>query len=200
MNTYTIRRAGENSGLDHADTLYVRSIHWEPDNGCRMQAQIGWKEDGLYVHMRTSESCIRAENHSPYDMICEDSCMEFFFRPDENDPRYFNFEVNLNGWMYIGIGHDRHDSVRLFPHDQKTLFSVKTALTADGWELSYHIPLTFLQIFFPSLTLFEGKRIFANCFKCGDLTEKPHFMSWNPMTCEEPDFHRTCDFGEMILG
>ncbi|MBR5570284.1 MAG: hypothetical protein IKW10_05250 [Oscillospiraceae bacterium] len=39
----------------------------------------------------------------------------------------------------------------------------------------------------------------ANCYKCGDLTPKPHYLSWNPVTSPNPDFHRPQDFGLMTL-
>lgn len=199
MNTYIARHADDKLNWTEANTLSVESIHWEPDNGCRMQAQVLWSDEGLHVHLFTTEKDIRAENHSPYDMICEDSCMEFFFRPDEDDDRYFNFETNLNGWFYLGIGHDRFDSVRLFPDNQKELLDVQPRKTEDGWETYYTIPLSFLRIFFPGLTFESGKKIYCNFFKCGDFTVHPHYMSWNPMSTEEPDFHRTCDFGLMTL-
>ena len=48
-------------------------------------------------------------------------------------------------------------------------------------------------------TLEPGKEIRANCYKCGDLTPKPHYLSWNPSTSANPDFHRPQDFGSMTL-
>ena len=66
--------------------------------------------------------------------------------------------------------------------------------------LSYAIPLSLLQLFYPGYTWQKGKVMRANFYKCGDLTVHPHFLSWNPVTSEQPDFHRPCDFGELYFG
>lgn len=125
--------------------------------------------------------------------------MEFFFAPMPEDGRYFNVEFNLNGCVFLGFGHGRHDSIRLVPEDIKTLFSVETARLDDGWEIFYTIPLSFLQQFYPGYTLEPGRVIHANCYKCGDLTPNPHYLLWNPSTSEVPDYHRPQDFGRMEL-
>ena len=57
----------------------------------------------------------------------------------------------------------------------------------------------FLRALFPGYELVSGTVIRANCYKCGDLTVKPHYLSWNPVVNPTPDFHRSCDFGAMIL-
>ncbi len=43
----------------------------------------------------------------------------------------------------------------------------------------------------------EGKRIPANFYKCGDKLRTPHFLSWNKIEIEKPDFHRPDFFGEL---
>jgi hypothetical protein len=40
----------------------------------------------------------------------------------------------------------------------------------------------------------------GNCYKCGDLTEQEHYLSWNPVTSEHPCFHRPQDFGRLVFG
>ena len=35
----------------------------------------------------------------------------------------------------------------------------------------------------------------ANFYKCGDKLSVPHYLSWNPVTTEKPDFHRPEYFG-----
>lgn len=125
--------------------------------------------------------------------------MEFFFAPVPEDGRYFNVEFNLNGCVFLGFGHGRHDSLRIVPEDIKTLFSVETERLEDGWEIFYTIPLSFLTQFYPGYTLEPGRVIHANCYKCGDLTPNPHYLLWNPSTSAVPDYHRPQDFGRMVL-
>ena len=35
----------------------------------------------------------------------------------------------------------------------------------------------------------------CNFYKCGDLTEIPHYLAWAPLSCDTPDYHRRQDFG-----
>ena len=125
--------------------------------------------------------------------------MEFFFSPCPADGRYLNFEVNPNGCLHLGFGHGRHDSMRLLLKKADERFGIKTARTADGWELTYRIPLEFLRCFYPELELKSGLTMTANCYKCGDCTVNPHFLAWNPPASETPDFHRPQDFGKLIF-
>ena len=43
----------------------------------------------------------------------------------------------------------------------------------------------------------DGKEIKANFYKCGDELQTPHFLSWNPIQIEQPDFHRPDFFGTL---
>ena len=115
----------------------------------------------------------------------------------EKDDRYFNFEINPNGCLYIGFGHGRADSTVLYRRDMEALFGIRPLKTPDGWEVYYRIPLSFLQLFCPGFTFIGNLR--ANVYKCGDLTEHEHYLSWNPVTSEAPDFHRPQDFGLMTF-
>ena len=164
-----------------------------------MTQQMYYDKDAIYIHQTAKEAHIRAEHRTPLAQVCEDSCMEFFFSPMPTDNRYFNFEWNYNGCLYLGIRTGRNHAVRLQPADPVTLFDFHSNLTPDGWELFYKIPLSFIQLFFPDFHLQPGAKIRANCYKCGDKTVQPHYLSWNPCTSTAPDFHRPQDFGEMLF-
>ncbi len=179
--------------------LAADQILWLPDVGIRMMQQICYDETALYIHQIAKEQHIRAELTDPLSPVCQDSCMEFFFCPDDQSPCYFNFEFNPNGCLYLGWGQDRASSVRLHPSDYRTLFQVRTVRTEDGWELFYRIPQDFIRLFSPHFTLRSGATIRSNCYKCGDKTPQPHYLSWNPCSSCTPDFHQPADFGLMIL-
>lgn len=180
--------------------LSVDEYLWGSPKTIGMEAQICYDETAVYLHLTAHEQNIRAVYHEPMSMVCEDSCMEFFFSPKETDCRYINFEINPNGCTYIGIGYDRYEHIRLACPDEEELFSKHTGRTEDGWEVFFRIPVSFLGRLFPGFELTSGSVIRANVYKCGDLTVQPHFIAWNPVTSTKPDFHRSCDFGEMILG
>ena len=195
-NSYLIQTVSGTPDWSAVPRLQVGYVLWTPDYGIRASGQFCHDADHLYVHLCAVEQDIRAEYTAPLSMVCHDSCLEFFFMPEKED-RYFNFEVNPNGCPYIGFGRSRAERFVLYHQDMQKLFDIRTARTADGWEVFYRIPLSFLRLFFPDFTFTGSLR--ANVYKCGDLTKQEHFLSWNPVTSETPDFHRPQDFGLMIF-
>ena len=196
MKTYTIVRTEGKPGWERVPVLTLDSILWEPDAGVRATAQFCHDAESLYVRLRAAEEDIRAEYTAPLSPVHRDSCLEFFFMPEGGD-RYFNFEINPNGCLHIGFGHGRHDSTVLYRRDAAELFAIRTQRTPDGWEAAYRIPLAFLRLFYPEF-LFEGV-LRANVYKCGDDTPHPHYLAWNPVLTETPDFHRPEYFGKMVF-
>ena len=197
MRTYTVQKIDRAPDWDTVQPLFVDRHLWLPSERIAMTAQICYDEAALYVRMQAVEQNIRAEHRVPLSQVCEDSCMEFFFSP-EGDARYMNVEINPNGCFLLGIGTCRADRVRIVPKKAETL-NICTARTADGWSLSYQLPLSFLRVLFPGFSLQPGTALRANCYKCGDLTEAPHYLAWNYVENNVPDFHRPCDFGLMTL-
>ena len=198
MNTYIITRVDGRPDWEKIPALDADQVLWLPDAGIRMSQQVCYDAEKLYVHQKAVEATVRAEHTDVLAQVCQDSCMEFFFCPA--DERYFNFEWNLNGSLCLGFRTDRRNAARLQLKDHKALFQFRGEKTADGWEIFYEIPASFVRLFVPEFSLEPGKTIRANCYKCGDLTPQPHYLSWNPVTSETPNFHRCQDFGTMILG
>lgn len=198
MKTYTVLKTDGSPVWEDIPALEVSEIQWLPDAGIRMTAQICYDETGLYVRQQACEKKLRMQVTEPLGAVCEDSCMEFFFSPN-GDERYFNIECNPIGTLYFGFGAQRETRMRLILKDAKALLSLETERYADGWEVRYHIPLSFIRLFYPDFTLTSGRRFTANCYKCGDKTDTPHYLAWNPLNTDTPDFHRPGDFGEMLL-
>lgn len=195
MREYTIVRRGEELNWANVPSLKIDTLLWTEKSDIVAEAQLCYDENALYVHLSAIEAEIRAEHTSPIGMPCEDSCLEFFFSPYNGDERYFNIEFNPNCCMYLGMGSNVENLVRLLIKDD--LFQPTANRTKDGWEVFYSVPTEFVRRFFPDFKPESGASIRANCFKCGDLTVNPHFFSWNPCTSETPAFHRPCDFGLM---
>jgi len=178
--------------------IEVDEWQWQAKMNIRMQAKLCWDAQGLKLFLQAWEKDIRAEHTQPLDMVCEDSCMEFFLRPDENDLRYFNFEINPNGAMFAGFGTGREEIVRLILPKTYDLRQ-KTQRTPDGWTAQYCIPAGLIRTFFPGFRMEPGMRMRANFYKCGHKTRHPHYITWNPVDSPVPSFHRPQDFGEIIL-
>ena len=180
--------------------LDVDVANWMPNPGISVKAQIAWNEDGLYYHGTAIEKEIRAVHNSQVCDVCEDSCLEFFFMPEE-DTRYINIEANLNCATWIGIGTNMPDRVRLLLQNEKELLDIHANRLpdGDGWELFYKVPIELIRMFYPGYELKEGNVIRANCMKCGDLTVNEHYLSWNPFNPDKLSFHEQDYFGRMIL-
>jgi hypothetical protein len=113
---------------------------------------------------------------------------------------YINFELNPKCALYLGYGSKATGLIRLLVREVNKMFAPKATLTDDGWELTYKIPFAFIRQFFPEIVPEEGLVFCANTYKCGDSTVKPHYMSWNYIDLEKPNFHCPEHFGELILG
>ena len=160
-------------------------------------AQLCHDGEHLYVRMEAAEFDIRATLTGLLDQVCNDSCLEFFFAPDGEDHRYFNFELNPLGTLYLGFGGPRATRVRQIVKKPEELFAPKPFPTESGWGIEYRVPAEFIARYFPGYTL-SGKAA-CNFYKCGDDTAHPHYLSWNPMTSPTPDYHRREDFGTLIF-
>ena len=163
----------------------------------RAWAQLCYDEQGIWVRMEAEESPVRATLREPLDEVYQDSCLEFFLAPDPADSRYINFEFNPLGNIYLGFGSTRSTRVRQIVSSVEAVFQAKPFFTEQGWGIIYHIPFAFICNFFPN---FQPRGEMAgNFYKCGDLTQQPHYMSWMPMHTDLPDFHRRQDFGMLCF-
>ncbi len=194
MKSHIISQKPEVLDWQHLPAVKLSPCSWTPTGDIGASAQICCDGEDLYIRLAARETHIRAEHTGPLGMPCEDSCLEFFFCPVPGDDRYFNFEFNPNGCMFLGMGTGPEDLVRLIP-DQEDLFLAKPRRMAEGWELTFCVPGSFVRRFFPQYAPKSGGSIRANFYKCGDLTRQEHYLSWNPMTSPTPAFHRPCDFG-----
>ena len=155
--------------------------------------------EGLSVLMHTDETHLRAEHAEENGEICEDSCMEFFFKPSPWDSRYINFEVNPKGVMHIGLGKDRFD--RVLQYEDRKTFDVVSIANEGDWTLKYYIPDSFLKKVFEGAEEAAGGNTAtvarANFYKCGDLTDHPHLAAWSEVEVAEGDFHLSDFFGTL---
>ena len=197
MKEYTIHRVDRRPDWSQVSIIKMEHSYLQSPDDIRAYAQIGYHADALLVHLWAEEQSIRAVETDVLGMPCEDSCLEFFFRPVSSELRYFNFEFNPNACMYLGIGQSIHDLVRLVPEDAQVLFQPKVQRFKGGWEINFQIPHQFIRRFFPTFSVAPGKTIWANCYKCSDLAEPPHYYSWSPVDCEDFTFHCPHCFGLM---
>ena len=71
------------------------------------------------------------------------------------------------------------------PFDEKT--------GDQKWELTIAIPVEAFAG--KDIQTLAGRVFKANFYKCGDKLTRPHYLTWNPVGTENPDYHRPEYFG-----
>ncbi len=197
MRNHVISRKPEVLDWSQLPVLPIDNLCWTPEIDISAQAQICYDADALYVRLAAKEAVIRAEHTGPVGMPCEDSCLEFFFAPNANEDRYFNFEWNPIKTLYLGFGTGRSLHVRQIVENAEKLFDPKPFFFEGGWGIEYEIPLSFLQLYCPGYT-FSGEAA-CNFYKCGELAPIDHGLYWSPITGPVCDFHRRSDFAPLYF-
>ena len=200
MRSYTIVRRPASGNWNEVPVLPIDNpLKYHDITHIKAQAQICYDDEALYVRMQAVEADIRAEHTGLLDEICEDSCLEFFFCPMEGDSRYFNLEVNPNCAVYLGVGSNVHNLLRLIPEEPTVLPTAERA--QDGWFIEYTFPHEFVRRIVPDYAPAPGKSMRANCYKCGDRTVQTHYFAWQPVPDEGSfTFHCPEHFGIMYFG
>ena len=165
---------------------------------------MGYNENNLFLQFHVKEKHIRAIETLPNGSVWEDSCCEFFCAFDH--PGYYNIETNCIGTQLIGWGKNREGRIRL---SGTTINAVKKQSTLERkiiepqtGDFEYLLTLVIPASTFvshPNLKFKPGMQFKGNFYKCGDKTPEPHFVSWNPINVENPDFHRPEFFGAIEL-
>ncbi len=171
----------------------------EYETSAKVCCSLWVSEEAFSVKFKVMESDPRRVHTQHLSAICQDSCVEFFpqFCPDTNK-NYFNFEVNANGAMDAGFRASRKENTPLLPEEINS-FNITTQIFDDYWTVSYDIPFAVIKKYIPQFSLSDGDVFRANLYKCGDLTEKEHYLSLFPVKTIEPDFHRPEYFGEFKI-
>ena len=198
MKTYLITETHGTPDWSKIPSAKIDCCQWNYWADVEAQVQMCYDKENIYLHFTAREAAIRAEEKTQTGMPCLDSCMEFFFCPIPENKTYFNIEMNPNCAMYLGIGNDRYDLIRLLLPENGNL-DAQAGRTGDGWELSYQIPVSLIQRFFPGFKAESGAMMRGNFYKCGDMTEKEHYFAWNPVECQTPDFHKSEWFGKLYF-
>ncbi len=192
--TYLISKVNKTIDWDSLETMPIDKVLWTEDYGIRAQGQLCYDNKNLYVHLSAVEKDIRAENTEPLSPVYQDSCLEFFFKMDDSE-NYFNFEINPNGCLCIQFGPQKTDRIDIVRDDAVDYFGIQADRTSNGWEVFYKIPLSFIQLFYPDYR-FKGE-LKANLYKCGNNTVHKHYLAWNRIDLEKPNFHCPEFFGTL---
>ena len=97
MKTYEVTAISGQPDWQNIPTAAIDTYLWSDVRSIIPSAQAAWDEDALYVRLQAIEPHILRRFTGTLDEVCKDSCLEFFFCPEETGDRYFNFEANPNG-------------------------------------------------------------------------------------------------------
>ena len=188
-----------------AQFQFIETINWsdfpyEPE----VKFKIAYCQDLILLKYYVNEESIRAKETRVNGDVYKDSCVEFFISTQKKNP-YYNFEFNCIGIPHVGYGPGRANRA---PIDSETLKLIKVRSSLGNqsfdektgghqWEMMIVIPKECLT-HDKDITL-KGMRAHANFYKCGDETSKPHFVTWNPVGTETPDYHQPPFFGELYF-
>jgi len=157
----------------------------------------------IWLKFFVQEKYIRAVETRTNGDVYKDSAVEFFVSFDQKN--YYNLEFSCIGTIHLGYGSGRHGRQYISPEIAEQISAVsslgKQAFDEKSggfnWEMMLRIPLTCFV--FDEIKNLSGLTARANFYKCGDATSEPHFISWNPIKTETPDYHQPDFFGEIAF-
>lgn len=192
--------------FDHNYTFeYVDMLNWPVQFPYKPQCKfkIAQSAKSLFIHFNVTENNIRAKYTGDQEPVWKDSCVEFFCQLPEQK-HYFNFEFNCIGTCLATKRLSRTEDIMPFKSEEMDLIKrfsslgIKPFEEKTGnfvWKLTVEIPFSLIGIQTAKLP----QILKANFYKCGDETSIPHFLSWNQIMTENPDFHQPEYFGELLL-
>lgn len=170
---------------------------YQPD----VMFRIGYSNNCIYLKYSVLEDDITSVYLNTNDLVYEDTCVEFFIAIGD-DAKYYNIEFNRLGTCFMAYTGSKHDMVTLPAEVISNIRTQSKALHPNhgfkyGWQLTLVIPAT-VFIHHPGIEL-EKLVCRGNFYKCGDKLNKPHFLSWNNVVSQVPNFHKPEYFGELLF-
>ncbi len=195
MQEYVIKKTGEEINTEAWEAANVADVNINPwkefTPEFKTTARLLYNNEAVFVKMETNEQPVVAKYIERMSPVCLDSCMEFFFCPNETNGKYLNFEFNALGTLNLSVGASRHDRKRI--EDPLSTFDIRPELFDGGWSISFKIPFDFIRKYVGEPT----EIMHGNFQKCGSETGHKHYGMWNAIETEKPDFHRPEFFGNL---
>lgn len=185
--------------------LSIDKVNWpnEFPKTLPVSVHIAHDNQKIYLYYQVKGEELRAVNTKDFMSVWEDSCVEFFMQR-KGEKTYRNFEFNVHG-VLLASKHETRNSSEKFSEELMSSIKRFTTIThiyksnrqLSDWTLYAEIPKD--AIGFSQDEKLSQQTIGANFYKCGDETNEPHFISWNPIDLPKPDFHVPQFFGELMF-
>mgnify|MGYP003576171837 CR=1 FL=1 len=193
-----------NKNLNQCEKTPIQVVSWK-DFQHKPEAyfSIGHSNDALLIKFHVTEDDIRAVYKNTNDPVYEDSCVEFFIAFKDSE-KYYNFEFNCFGTCLLGYGDSRENRQFVSPQIIKSI-KTETLIKPEyrmigrliNWQLTIVVPLNVFC--FDFLQTLKDQSVKANFYKCGDETNKKHYLSWRRIDTPEPNFHQLESFGTLTF-
>jgi len=184
--------------LDDCPQQAIDNLLWS-NNGYfpKVTFSMAYTDRSILLKYFVKEKYVIARHTRVNDLVYKDSCVEFFLSFD-NGRNYYNLEFNCIGTPYGAYGPGKSDREEL-PADVVKQIKINTqVISTDNegftdWEITLDIP--FGVFIYDNISSLKSAGCKANFYKCGDETPEPHYLSWNNILSDEPNFHVPEFFG-----
>lgn len=174
-----------------------------------VEAKMMYNKDNVYVIFRVKDRHVKSTVTEYNGNVSGDSCVEFFFSPDTNEPlKYFNLEINAGGTPLIFyITKPMSELIKLDAEDIEeieiahSLPKVVDPEISDPvtWIIEYRFPISMMKKFSNVTNPAPGVVWKANFYKTGSRTSNPNFITWSFVDNPRPNFHLPQFFGTLIF-
>lgn len=154
----------------------------------------------IFLQYFVKENEILAKTDKDNGPVWTDSCVEFFLSFDKDS--YYNAEFSCIGKALLGCktnGKAEHGSSNVMESIKRyaSLGSQPFDKKEGNFEWSLLVIIPASAYWKSDIKNFDGVEAHANFYKCGDNLTVPHFLSWNPINTEKPNFHTPQFFGKL---
>lgn len=172
-------------------------------------AKLLYDEDHIYGIFLVKDKFVHCQVQEVNGHVSGDSCVEFFFSPDESKPMfYFNLEINCGGvplMQYVTVPRKEYcfldesdiSKVEIAHSLPKKVFSeIEEDIT---WTIEFKLPLKILAQNAAISHPRSGIKWNANFYKTAGTTSNPHYLTWSQVDNPKPDFHLPQFFGTLVF-
>ena len=173
----------------------------------KVQAKMLYDDENVYVIFLVHDRFVRAVATDYNGSVWHDSCVEFFFAPNPEEPmKYFNLEINCGGtplMHYNLIPRQKYEKVDI--EDMKKIEIAHSLpkivepeiVEPTTWTLEYRLPLRVIEKYSKISRPEPGVTWQANFYKIGEKTSNPHYLTWSVIENGKIDYHQPQFFGTL---
>ena len=176
----------------------------------RTQVKLRYDDNSIYVIFQVEDRYVLAAAGREQGQVCRDSCVEFFFTPDDNDSRrdYFNVETNCGGAMLFNYQSTPEENVTAVKAEHGKRIDIRSSLPSivdpeiiDDivWTVEYRLDVNILAEYCQMRRCEPGVSWRANFYKCGSDTSNQHYLSWARLGDGIASFHVPEFFGKIAF-